>query len=193
MSRRKVRLHPSSAGCSLFLEEEVQERTYRLLALLSFSFLHSNNRHHAEVLMGEDMAVINEVADVHAAEIHQQLNIRHRTLGIVCIVPEGHFNHVQELTIDSRGLGRSIDLEVVLREHFEVDLMHVKFVVFLSQVLNDPFLHASLRGNDGRRIVAVKYHRGLSGYGDKELRRLNFGELQGADDAVAYKLGSPKP
>ena len=50
----------------------------------------------------------------------------------------------------------TVDLKVVLREHFEVNLMLVKFVVFPGVVLDDPFLHCSLRGDDRWGVVIVE-------------------------------------
>ena len=92
--------------------------------------VYADRLHHAEILMRENVAVIDEVADVHAAEVHQQLDLRDRAIGIFLVVPEGDFDHVQELPVDGRGLGSSVDFEVVLGEDFEMDLVHVEFMIF---------------------------------------------------------------
>src|SRR4029077_5485369 len=97
--------------------------------------VHMDNRHHPQVLMREDVAVINEVSDVHPAEVHEQLHLRGRALiRILHVVPEWSLDHVQELAVDGRRLRTAIDLEVVLGENLEVDLVHVEFMVLLSYV-----------------------------------------------------------
>ena len=132
--------------------------------------------------MREDVAVIHEVANIHPAKIHQQLHLREGPVGILGVVPERDFDHVQELAVDSRRLRRSVDLEVVLGENLEVDLVHVEFVVLLGGVLNDPLLHRTLRGHDRRRVVVVEQRRLLARahLGNEELRRLVFAELERA-------------
>src|SRR5579864_2907941 len=37
---------------------------------------HTNDCHHPKVLVREDVAVVDEVSDVHAAEVHEQLDLR---------------------------------------------------------------------------------------------------------------------
>src|SRR5258708_13822769 len=64
--------------------------------------------------MREDVAVIDEVANVHPAEVHEQLHLRDRSSWVFHVVPEWHLDHVQMLAIDSRRLGSSVDFEVVL-------------------------------------------------------------------------------
>lgn len=119
------------------------------------------------------MAVIDEGSDIHTSEVHEQLYLGK---GNICLKdPEWNLNHVQKLTVDGRGLLRSIDLEVVLRENLEMDLVHMKFMVLPSYVLNIPLFDESLRGNHRRRIVVVEHHWLLARayLGDEEFSRCN--------------------
>src|SRR5260370_689941 len=84
---------------------------------------HSDNRHHAKVLVGEDVAVIDEVSNVHPTEVHQQLHVWERDIFLTD--PERHLNHVRELPGNGWRLRVAIDLKVVLRLDQEVDLVHV--------------------------------------------------------------------
>ena len=122
------------------------------------------NPHHAKVLMSEDVAVEDEIADVHSAEVHKHLDLWVRNdwiavsvnaswWGVAIVrrrrtVAERNLDHVKELAVDGRCLHAAVGFEVVLLEHLEMDLVLMEFVVFLSAVLDDPLLHGSLGGDD---------------------------------------------
>ena len=128
----------------------------------------------------------DEVADVRSAEVHQCVYLRIRdcwptivgcetsllhysTVGKSNVdsritAAERDFNHVRKLSgkprcrLASSRLALGIGWEVELRLHPEMDLVLVEFVVFSGVVLNVPKLHASLRCDDRRRVVAVEEH-----------------------------------
>src|SRR5260370_20133491 len=89
-------------------------------------------------------------------------------------VPGRQVNRIQEPAVRGRHLCGSIDLEVLLGENLEVDLVQVEVMALLGYVLNDPFLHRSLRGHHRWRLVGVEHHGLLAcAYlGDEELSSL---------------------
>src|SRR5262249_46645413 len=111
------------------------------------------DRHHAEVLMSEDVAMEDEIADVLSAEIHEHLDVRVRNDGfavatnasgrVVAAVRRRRttavhiLDHVEPLAVDARCLLAAVGFKVVLRQHQEMDLVLVEFVVLLSVVLDD--------------------------------------------------------
>jgi hypothetical protein len=122
--------------------------------------VHLDGGHHAQVLMGQNVTVVDEGSYIHAAKVHEQLYLRDGNTRLAH--PEGHLYHVQKLAVDGgRRLG-AIGLEVVLRENLEMYLVHVEFMGLLGYVLNDPSLHGSLRGHHRRRIVVVEHDRCLA-------------------------------
>src|SRR5258708_6590118 len=143
--------------------------------------------------MGEDVAVIDEVTDVHPTEVHEQTDAWDRY--ILLTYPERDFNHVRKLPGNGRRLRVVIDLEVVLRLDQEVDLVHVEFVVLLGYVLNDPLFHRSLCGHDRWRIVAVEQRWLLARayLRNKELGRLYLAELEGARGRDGLAADPAKP
>src|SRR5258708_11407595 len=66
-------------------------------------------------------------------------------------------------------------------------------MVLLGDVLDDRFLHRSLRGNDRRRIVVVEQQCRLADDGNEELGRLNLAELEGAGSRYWHTVESAKP
>ena len=114
--------------------------------------------------MSEDMAMEDEIADVHSAEVHEHLDlwVRNNWIAVgvdasgwgVAIVrwrrtiAERNLDHVEELAVDGRRLHAAVGFEVVLLQHLEMDLVLVEFVVLLSAILNDPLLHGSLGSDD---------------------------------------------
>src|SRR5579864_3202424 len=130
--------------------------------------------------MPQDVAVEYKSADVRSAEVHEcrYLRIRYRWSATVrgnaswrvwrigsasvrvhtgrITSAERDLNHVQELAVNRRLGGSAVGHKVVLRQHLEVNLVLVQFVVFAGVVLDQPFLHRSLNGGDRRRVVAVK-------------------------------------
>src|SRR5260370_40461590 len=96
--------------------------------------------------------------NVRPSEVHERLHLRER-LGArqMSRVTVRDLHHVQELTVDARRLLGPVDLEVVLGEHLEMNLVLVELMGFPGVVLDDPFLHRSLRGDDRRRLVVVEF------------------------------------
>src|SRR3974377_1756563 len=80
---------------------------------------YADDRHHAVVLMAENMAVVNKVADIHAPEIHADLDARIRSRP----APLGDVDHVQILPRIRR------HRHTVLLHQQKMDLVHVEFVV----------------------------------------------------------------
>src|SRR6266852_5056692 len=128
--------------------------------------------------MRENVAMIDEGSDIHPSEVHKQLHLRDGY--VVFASPKRDFNHVQKLAIDGGRLLGPVGLEVVLRQNLEVDLMHVEFMVLLSDVLNVPLLHRSLRRNHRRRVIVVEHQSRLSRtyLGNEKLIRLNLAKLE---------------
>src|SRR5580704_15804645 len=85
--------------------------------------LHTDDVHHSEVLMVENVAVKNKVADVGPAEIDER---RYAGKCVIWIpVPRRNLNHIQVLAGHSRSLRESIDFEIVLGLHEKVKLVEV--------------------------------------------------------------------
>src|ERR1700732_4953420 len=84
--------------------------------------VHPDDRHHAVVLVAEDVAVIDEVADVRAAEVHAHLDARERARAR----PVRDLEHVEVLAVRDR--------HAVLLELQEVDLGPVELVVLAGPV-----------------------------------------------------------
>src|ERR1700732_3151968 len=105
--------------------------------------------------MTEDVAVIDEVSDVRSTKIHPHFHARIRMSRIP--VPVRDLNHVKELPFNVRFLLAAVDLEIVLRQHQEVYLVEVEFMVLSRPVLNCPVLDRALRGNYGWRIGRIKH------------------------------------
>src|SRR5580704_11574842 len=88
-------------------------------------------RHHSPVLMSEDVAMKDEVADVRSAEVHECLDLWIRSNWIAVLVDAGrwvdvtvlwrrttaerNFNHIQELAVDGWRRVAAILFEIVLR------------------------------------------------------------------------------
>ena len=110
--------------------------------------------------MRQDVAMIDEVANVRAAKIHADRYARIRTGAR----PVRDLNHIMELLLLLRHR-HAVDCE-----QQEMNLVHVKFMDFPGAVLDGPVFHRSLRGCDRRRVVGVKYLRSRSVDGDEEFR-----------------------
>jgi len=79
--------------------------------------------------------VIDEIADVRPAEVQSN-----RDAGIGTLTtPVRHLDGVEKLLLFWR------HRLAVYRQQQEVDLMDVKFVVFLGSILDRPVFHRSLR------------------------------------------------
>ena len=90
----------------------------------------SDDRHHAAIFVIEDMAVIDEVADVRSSKIHP-----HRDTGIwTSSLPKWDVNRIEDLLIF-----RGDRLTIPCHER-EMDLVHVEFVIFFRAILDDPIL-----------------------------------------------------
>src|ERR1700741_1776499 len=100
-----------------------------MLVLLSFVLgtfvlgtgLDAYDRHHARVLVTENVAMKDEIADIRPAEGEAKLDAGVRMIGV--LVPERNQDRIQILAGDGRRLLGTVDLEVVLRLHQEVNLM----------------------------------------------------------------------
>src|SRR6516162_8157020 len=114
--------------------------------------------------------MIDKISDVRAAKVHQH---GHAGKWSPCVaVPIRDLNHVRELPRDGRRLPRTIHLEVVLRLHKEMDLVHMELMVFEGLVLNRPPFHRSLRSNNRRWIVVIEWlwRLALNGYEERGRR-----------------------
>jgi hypothetical protein len=78
-----------------------------------------------------------------ATEIHPHL---HAWIG-PCSAPERNLDYVEKLPI---GFGRRYAVSL---EQFEMDLVHVKLMIFPGPVFNGPILDRSLGGRDCWRVV----------------------------------------
>ncbi len=82
--------------------------------------------------------MVNEVANIGTAEIHPD---RNAWVGVCRIsIPIGNLDHIHQLALQSLDGLAAVDLEMILREHHEVDLMEMEFVVFLRAILDRPVL-----------------------------------------------------
>src|SRR4051812_19639337 len=124
--------------------------------------LHPNDRHHASILMVEDVAVINKITDDCPAEVHPHLDIRI----FPSAIPVRHLENVVPLLLFFR------DRFPVHFHHLEMDLVHVEFMHLEGTVLDGPVFHRAFGGNDRGRIVRIEQLRCLSINGNKEIHRL---------------------
>src|SRR5579864_3911780 len=154
---------------------------------------HADNRHHAQILMREDVAVIDEVSNVRTTEVHKHLDLRNRAIRVLHVVPERHLDHVCELANDGRRGWIAVYLIVVLRKNLEVDLVEMPLMVLLGYVADNPFLHRTLRGDDRWRIVVVKERRRCSVDGNEKLSWLDLTEGQVAGSSHGYAAESAEP
>src|SRR5689334_13915449 len=100
---------------------------------------HANDRHHAFILVLQNVAVVHEIADIRTAEIQAQ---RNAGIGMSRIaIPMRDINRVQQLALKDCYRLAAIHLEVILRGHQEMHLVHVELVVLLTAVFDDPFLY----------------------------------------------------
>ena len=108
----------------------------------SAAWVHPDDRHHAVILVAENVAMVYEVADIESSEVHANRDAR---IGMVRVsVPVGHLDHVKVLALDRRIGLAAVDLEVVLRQHQEMDLMDMEVMVFQAAVL-DPSVRRRVR------------------------------------------------
>ena len=102
------------------------------MSLCSGTWEHAKiDRHHPLIFMIEDMAVIYEVSDIRSAEVHPESNARERMFFIS--VPERNINHVHQLAVEGFHRLAAVNLEIVLRQHHEMNLMEVEFMVLLDR------------------------------------------------------------
>src|SRR5215472_11057505 len=127
---------------------------------------HLDDVHHSQILMAKNVAMEDKGSSVRSTEVDPQFDIRKRVIGIS--VPSRDFNHIQELPIDRRRLFHSIDFEVILRFHQEMELMEMELVVFQSVVFHSPFLYCSLRRSNRWRGVRIKNSLRLSCHGHEK-------------------------
>src|SRR5712664_72657 len=115
---------------------------------------HANDVHHAQVLVAENVAMKDEIANVLPAEIQAERDAGEWMARV--LVPEWNLDRVQVLPVDGEYLLGAVEFEVVLRFHQEVNLMDVKCVIFDRTVLDGPLFHRSLRGHDVGRSIGIE-------------------------------------
>ncbi len=91
--------------------------------------------------MAQNVAVINEVADIGPAKVHSQLYAGIRSAS----TPERNLYRVTVLLVQ-QGFA-------VLCKKQEVNLMNMELMVFQSTIFNRPILDGALRGNNGGRVI----------------------------------------
>src|SRR5260370_34294089 len=107
---------------------------------------HLNDVHHAQVLVAENVAMKDEIANVLPAEIEAERDAGECMVKV--LVPEWNLDRIQVLAVDGGGLGGAVEVEVVLRFHQGVNLIDVKCVIFERKVLDGALFHRSLRCRD---------------------------------------------
>ena len=133
---------------------------------------HADDRHHPLILVVEDVAMIDEVADILSAKIQPH---RHARILVVWIsVPEWNVDHVEQLPLQRLYRLAAVLLEIILRHHHEMDLVDVEFVILLRAVLDRPVLDRALRRLDSGRIVGRENHRRRSVDGYEKLRLIRI-------------------
>src|ERR1700751_2185800 len=136
---------------------------------------HPDDCHHAVVLMFSNMAMVGEVAYNGSAKIHPKFNAGERMFPVT--IPKRDLDGIQKLTIDASIWPAAVLFKVVLRQHAEVNLVNVKFVVLQGVVLDSPVLHRPLPRDDCRRPIWIEQNRRRPLDGNKELRgRIVFGK-----------------
>src|ERR1700730_9180418 len=129
---------------------------------------HLNNVHHAQVLVAENVAMKDEIANVAPAESQAERDAGEWMVRV--LVPEWNLDRIQVLTGDGGCLLGAVDFEVVLRFHQEVNLMDVKFVMLERTVLDGPLFHRSLSGHDVGRTIGIEHVLRLAFHVHEELR-----------------------
>src|SRR5260370_17208574 len=89
---------------------------------------HLNDVHHAQVLVAENVAMKDEIANVIPAEIEAERDAGEWIARVP--VPEWNLDRIQVLAGDSGCLLGAVPFEVLLRFPQEVNLMDVKCVIF---------------------------------------------------------------
>ena len=88
----------------------------------------SDDRHHPAIFVIEDVAVIDEVADVRPSKIHPHCDTRIRTSSL----PKSDVSRIEDLLIFRR------DRLTIPCYEREMDLVHVELVIFLRAIFDDP-------------------------------------------------------
>src|SRR5215469_7887815 len=102
--------------------------------------------------MVQNVAMIDKISHIGPAEVHSE-----GYAGIVTDpIPVGNVHCVEELLLFRR------QWVPISGQHQEMDLMHVKLMIFLGAVLDCPVLHRSLRRNNRRRFIRAEWPRSLS-------------------------------
>jgi len=132
-----------------------------VLKLYSRSRKNSDDCHHSIIFVSENVAVIDEVPDIHAAEIHAHFDawIGPRP------VPERNLDHIEKLAIGLR------HRHAISLEELEMDLVHMELMIFPGPVFDGPILHRSLSGRDCWRVGRIEQRRCGTVDGYEEVRR----------------------
>src|SRR5260370_8759833 len=113
-----------------------------------------NDGNQAQVLVGENVGMKDEIANVLPAEIEAERDAGECMVKV--LVPEWNLDRIQVLAVDGGCLVGAVEFEVVLRFHQEVNLMDVKCVIFERTVLDGPLFHRSLSGHDVGRSIGIE-------------------------------------
>ena len=114
--------------------------------------------------------MIDKIPNVHTAEVHHQRDAG--KWSSLVAVPEGNLDHVRELAGNGWRLLGTVCLEVILRQHLEMNLVKMKFVVLRGLVLNGPLFHCSLPSNNRWRVIVIEKLRSMPQDGNKKLSRV---------------------
>jgi hypothetical protein len=117
----------------------------------------ANDGHHSVIFMLGDMAVVDEVPDIESAEIHPNGDAREGVPRIS--VPKRNLNHVHKLPSDRVVWPAAVNPEIILGQEQKMRLVHVKFVVLQSSVLDRPVLYRPLGRDNGGWICRAEKSR----------------------------------
>src|ERR1700756_5123021 len=146
-----------------------------------------NDVHHAQVLVAENVAMKDEIANVFPAEIQAERDAGKWMVRV--LVPEWNLDRIQVLAVDGGCLLGAVQFEVVLRFHQKVNLMDVKFVIFGRTVLDGPLFHRSLSGHDVGRSIGIEQVLRLAFHVHEELRWVCGDDVLVEEHRALYRYG----
>ena len=122
--------------------------------------IHPNLRHHPVIFMEQDVAVIHERSrNIRIPEIHTHGHAVKRPFS----APVRHIDRVLQ-----RGI---LHCNPINRRHQEVNLMHVKRMLFRRVILDRPVFHRADLGDNRRRLIRFEQFWLLSVDGKEEIYR----------------------
>jgi hypothetical protein len=108
----------------------------------------SNDSHHSVIFMLGDVAMVDEIPNIESSKIHPNGDTREGVPRIS--VPKRNLDHVHKLPSDRVVWLAAVNPEIILGQEQKMRLVHVKFVVLKSSVLDRPILYRALgRDNSG--------------------------------------------